>query len=161
MIYEAWRITFQNPEHAAYSAWKEVQTLYAAMDRYREALQKISDFRDDYMDRKSLNEVQNIADEALGVSKNSNVFVGIGTGGCTNPSPKLPLPEETQLESNPLPLEVNHDVSALRNLAPELLALWEAVAADTRDDDGNPCDCPRPVCRALRELNRKAEEVTK
>ena len=47
-------------------------------------------------------------------------------------------------------------LSALRNLAPELLALWEAVAADTRDDDGNPCDCPRPVCRALRELNRKA-----
>ena len=87
MTYEAWRMTYQNPEHAAYSAWKEVQTLYAAMVRYREALQKISDFGDGYMDQKTLDEVQNIADEALGV--------GIGTGGCTNPSP---VPE------------VNHDV---------------------------------------------------
>jgi hypothetical protein len=47
-------------------------------------------------------------------------------------------------------------VVALENLAPELIALWEAVDEDNRWEDGSPCDCPRPVCKALNDLNSKA-----
>ena len=50
-------------------------------------------------------------------------------------------------------------IVALRNLGPELIALWEAVGEDIKDENGDPCECPRPVCWAYQDLNAKAEEV--
>lgn len=43
-------------------------------------------------------------------------------------------------------------ISSLRNLAPELIALWEAVALL----HGEHYDCSCPICRALDALNKKA-----
>jgi hypothetical protein len=60
-----------------------------------------------------------------------------------------------QLPWTTMPLEDYRLCQRLRNLAPEILALVEAVNHDILDEHGNPCDCSRPVCRAARALNTK------
>ena len=47
----------------------------------------------------------------------------------------------------------------MADLAPEILALVEAVREDILDGNGEPCGCDRPVCATWRAFNAKLESL--